>query len=205
MKVEATCERCGKVFKYKKIKARWICPKCKKEVLKEARARYWHKQRKLPTEEHGTALDAAGVSKLTREEVASILKVSGRVVRRAERTALAKLRSNPELMKQWLLYKDEGCPTPGAPEEIDVGAELLERVFELSDFCNLQDTMYGAGCPQEALECRAEIERCHRAVAKALADLRGEEWPAAVIEEPSERDRILAELPLWRQMEKHYA
>src|ERR1041384_3807078 len=109
MRAQAICERCEKPFWYQGKKRRRVCTPCKKKVKKAAQARIYQKLKILPTETRLAAKPGLdGVSKMSQQQVAAILKMSPQQVQKVERWALVKLRGNRDLMKQWLLYKEEG-------------------------------------------------------------------------------------------------
>lgn len=162
----AICIQCGADFAYKsKGRKRQVCNVCWEENRSENVARRDRSFAKRPTEDWGQTLDAQGITRMRRGQVARMHGVTNAAVWRTERRALLKIRNNPEARELFQQWKEDGCPTPVA---VDRSEQMLEWHMQLSDFWSLYDRLVGEGCIREASECLAEIRRVFRMVKRAL-------------------------------------
>ena len=107
---------------------------------------------------------------MTRGEVAKKRKMSVWMVHSLERTALAKIRRNPEaqrLFKAWLLA---GAPSAPVTRSDQDASKLLDYHLDMASWWKKYDELASRkGCEAEAKACLKEISKFHQAITIILA------------------------------------
>jgi hypothetical protein len=166
---QATCRQCGADFSFpppKTGRPRTVCDRCRKENQRKAEQRL---NRASPFGKGlGATLDnirrAGQIGGANRDRVARILGISERGVRQIEAQAMAKIRSNGELMELWRECREQGIPLVDQTNAED----LLDYQIEVIRLYEVHERTIICGLKAEEIECQKEIERCQEAIARAL-------------------------------------
>lgn len=179
----AICQKCEKPFE---VKARYSkapgssgmdctqlqgrsCPPCKKLIKKHANARH-AKRMKLPID---AVPETKRVAKCQLIRVAEMLKMSERNASKIEKQALAKIRSNPELVslfKEWM--RDGGrVPDFSEPPPEKTAEVLLDFMMGISDWYRTYGHLVQVGKRKEAVECMNEIRKFYKTFKRNLSQL----------------------------------
>lgn len=172
----ATCLVCGGKFEYMPVlckggkwRKRQICDGCRERNLKQQR-RNWRtgglRAKKSDYKFRGNEGLAAGVFKMSRQEIARQLHLNESTVEEIERRALSKIRNSTELRELWASFVSDGCPIPHAPA--DPAGLLLDYQLAVADWWALHDKIAAVGGTAEALECLREIAEFQEQITHAL-------------------------------------
>ena len=175
------CRGCGEKFPYQTRRPKY-CAECGRLKLNQNALRWKNRTRrqtrqtlrKGDREEKFTGKSGfvSMVGGMSQAEIARELGLTKRTVEQVEREVLHKIRHNPELKKIWTILREELADGGQLPDGGPMGVaaksgQLLDYQPDLARWWRLYDRLTEAECPEEAAECRAEIERFHQALGRA--------------------------------------
>ena len=155
--VVTQCIRCRNYFEYKQKtpnNKRNLCDDCKDQSKKDP-----------------AGIGPGAPTRATHREVARMLNIDSKAVRRAERQALLKLRQHPQLLELYGIWIREGSPIDaltGLPGE-ETGKKLLEYQLEVLGWWQTRDLLAEDKiCEPEAKELLEWIRKFQEKIAETL-------------------------------------
>lgn len=168
----ATCKFCLQAFEYLapagERRRRTVCDPCR-ETRKKWLRKQWKQRQPRPARRAERAKPGEFRS---RPAMARDLGLTLAQVRQAEDSALAKLRSSPQLQEAYAYYKEDGLPflkeLLAALQEAPPETTLLDRALELLGHWRVHDEVRARGLVADARALQAEIRAFHRLLGKEV-------------------------------------